>query len=54
MRENGCDSVAVTDGGRLVGLLTLENIGELVMVNRAAEKAGVPAGARWANAGGTT
>jgi Zn-dependent protease/CBS domain-containing protein len=51
MRENGCDSVAVTDHGRVVGLLTLENIGELVMVNRAAEQAGGPAVGRWANTG---
>jgi Zn-dependent protease len=35
MRENGCSSVPVISNGRIVGLLTLENISEKIMVNAA-------------------
>ena len=35
MNERGCSTVPVVDGGRLVGLLTLENVGELIMVSSA-------------------
>ena len=35
MRANRCATVPVVGGGRLVGLLTLENISEAVMVNAA-------------------
>lgn len=35
MREHACSSLAVTHRGRLVGLLTMENIGELMMINAA-------------------
>jgi Zn-dependent protease len=41
--QGQCSSLPVMEDGRLVGLLTLENIGELVMVNTALRKA-VPAG----------
>jgi Zn-dependent protease/CBS domain-containing protein len=37
MRTNQCATVAVTSGGRIVGLLTLENISEVMMVNAALE-----------------
>lgn len=33
LRQGVCTTVPVLDNGRLVGLLTLENLGELVMVN---------------------
>lgn len=35
MRENNCSSVPVLDGGRLVGMLDLENIGEFMMIQSA-------------------
>jgi predicted transcriptional regulator len=35
IREAQCATAPVVQDGRLVGLLTLENIGELVMVNSA-------------------
>lgn len=35
LRERECASAPVLSNGRLVGLLTLENVGELVMVNTA-------------------
>jgi Zn-dependent protease/CBS domain-containing protein len=35
MRQRGCATLPVMAGGRLTGLLTLENIGEVVMVNAA-------------------
>lgn len=38
MSREGCATFAVMDGGKLVGLLTLENIGELVMVKSAVAK----------------
>jgi Zn-dependent protease len=36
MRQGECSTLPVVEGGRLVGLLTLENVGELVMVSEAA------------------
>jgi predicted transcriptional regulator len=39
LTEGGCPVLPVLDGGRLVGLLTAENVGELVMI-REAIKAG--------------
>ena len=39
MRQESCATLAVMDDGKLVGLLTLENIGELIMVRSAAAKA---------------
>lgn len=39
MRREGCTTLAVLDESKLVGLLTLENIGELVMVRSAVAKA---------------
>jgi Zn-dependent protease/predicted transcriptional regulator len=38
MSREGCGTLAVIDGSKLVGLLTLENIGELVMVKSAVAK----------------
>ena len=38
MSREGCATLAVMDGGNLAGLLTLENIGELVMVKAAVAK----------------
>jgi CBS domain-containing protein len=35
MRERECASIPVIDAGRLVGLLTVENVSELIMVNTA-------------------
>jgi Zn-dependent protease len=35
MNEASCSTVPVVQGGRLVGLLTLENVGELIMVSSA-------------------
>jgi CBS domain-containing protein len=43
MREAEVQSVPVLEGGRLVGLVTLENIGEFLMVRAAVEQRGVPA-----------
>lgn len=39
MRQGQCSSIPVVDGSRLVGLLTLENVGELMMVTTATEGA---------------
>lgn len=39
MRSGKCSSVPVVDTGRLVGLLSLENVGELMMVNAALQGA---------------
>jgi predicted transcriptional regulator len=36
MHQEGCSTLAVIENGELVGLLTLENIGELVMIKAAA------------------
>jgi len=33
MRSNQCATVPLISDGQIVGLLTLENIGELIMVN---------------------
>jgi Zn-dependent protease/predicted transcriptional regulator len=38
MGREGCVTLAVMDGSKLVGLLTLENIGELVMIKSAVAK----------------
>jgi predicted transcriptional regulator len=38
MRQKDCGSVAVIQGGRIVGLLTLENISEMIMINTALEQ----------------
>ena len=35
MRKDGCKTVPVFDAGDIVGLLTLENVGELIMVRSA-------------------
>jgi len=43
MRESELQSVPVLEGGRLVGLVTLENIGEFLMVRSAVEQRGAPA-----------
>lgn len=41
MRERECATMAVMAGGRMVGLLTLEHISEMIMVNAAMEHQGV-------------
>ena len=47
MREDQCSMTPVLRDGKIVGLLTLENVGELVMVNAAmATNAGGPASRR--------
>jgi Zn-dependent protease/CBS domain-containing protein len=38
LQQHGCSAVPVLENSRLIGLLTLENISELVMVNTALEK----------------
>ena len=38
MRLKDCGSVPVIQGGRIVGLLTLENISEMIMINTALEQ----------------
>ena len=40
MRERQCATMPVVAGGRIVGLLTLENISEMIMVNAAMEHHG--------------
>ncbi|MFC2174044.1 CBS domain-containing protein, partial [Acidobacteriota bacterium] len=35
MKRCGCPALPVTEGGRLKGLLTLENIGEFLMISSA-------------------
>lgn len=40
MNAAGCATVPVVRGGRLVGLLTLENVGELIMISSALGRAG--------------
>jgi Zn-dependent protease/CBS domain-containing protein len=42
MRERGCSALPVLHNGRLVGLITLENVGELMMINSALRRAGAP------------
>jgi CBS domain containing-hemolysin-like protein len=37
MRERECTTMPVVAGGRVVGLLTLENISEMIMVNAAVD-----------------
>jgi predicted transcriptional regulator len=39
LREQSCATAPVLENGRLAGLLTLENIGELVMINSALGRA---------------
>ena len=39
MRESGCSALPVVHDGRLVGLITLENVGELMMINSALSRA---------------
>ncbi len=39
MEASNCSTVPVVRGGRLVGLLTLENVGELMMISSALRKA---------------
>ena len=41
MSREGCATLAVMEENKLVGLLTLENIGELVMVKSAVAKGAV-------------
>jgi Zn-dependent protease/predicted transcriptional regulator len=41
MQESEQHTMPVVRGGRLVGLLTLENVGELMMINSALQQAGV-------------
>jgi Zn-dependent protease len=40
MRARHCSTMPVAAGGRIVGLLTLENISEMIMVNAAMERQG--------------
>ena len=35
MRAKQCSTLAVTQAGRVVGLLTLENISEMILINAA-------------------
>jgi CBS domain-containing protein len=39
MQESDCQIAPVIDNGKLVGLLTLENIGEFMMIQSALESA---------------
>ena len=41
MQARQCATMAVVAGGRIVGLLTLENIIEMIRVNEALKKSGV-------------
>lgn len=41
MNAENCTTVPVEENGRLVGLLTLENVGELIMVSSALQKRGM-------------
>lgn len=41
MSESGCSTVPVVRNGDIVGLLTLENVGELMMISSALKKKGV-------------
>jgi len=43
MKSEGCSALPVTQAGRIVGLLTLDNVGEFVMVQTALEQ-GTPGG----------
>ena len=44
MSQEGCATLAVMDGIQLVGLVTLENIDELVMVRSTVAKGAVSTG----------
>lgn len=46
IQECGCRSLPVTRNGALVGILTLENIGELLMIESASREGGEPAPSR--------
>jgi len=50
MNQAGCSTVPVEKGGRLVGLLTLENVGEYIMVS-SAERGRVAARSAFESAG---
>jgi predicted transcriptional regulator len=39
MRARGCSAIPVLQEGQLVGLLTVENVGEFMMINTALESA---------------
>jgi CBS domain-containing protein len=39
MQETGCEAIPVVHNSRLVGLLTLENVGELMMISSALRQA---------------
>jgi predicted transcriptional regulator len=39
MRDSGCSALPVVHDERLVGLITLENVGELMMINSALNRA---------------
>lgn len=43
MHSKQCGTIPVVQGGRLVGLLTLENISEMIMINAALERKAQPA-----------
>ncbi len=43
MQAGQCGTVPVVRAGRLVGLLSMENIGELIMVQNAVERRAAPA-----------
>jgi CBS domain containing-hemolysin-like protein len=40
MRARQCATMPVVAGGYIVGLLTLENVGEMIMINSALERRG--------------
>ena len=44
MSDSKCNTIPVVQHGKLVGLLTLENVGELMMVSSALKKAGASEG----------
>jgi CBS domain-containing protein len=52
MKERGCTSVPVVHGGALVGVLTLENIGEWAMIQSALHRERPPREAEHIAAGG--
>jgi len=42
MRARGCTTVPVTADGRMIGLLSLENVSEVIMVSNAMERPAAP------------